>query len=70
MADDRANIFRTTVHWRYAMARPRLLFFDARLVFFVILFAFPRATPKCTSENGSVMSVLPCGRGQAMARIL
>ena len=40
MTDDRVNIFRTTVHWRYAMARPRLLFFDARLVFFVVLFAF------------------------------
>ena len=24
----------------------------------------PRATPKCTSENGSVMSVLPCGRAR------
>ena len=27
-------------------------------------FHSPRATPKCTSENGSVMSVLPCGRAR------
>ena len=27
-------------------------------------FPAPRATPKCTSENGSVMSVLPCGRAR------
>ncbi len=27
-------------------------------------FVDPRATPKCTSENGSVMSVLPCGRAR------
>ena len=40
MADERFNIFRSTVHWRYAMARPRLTLFDARLVFFLILFAF------------------------------
>ena len=37
---ERTNIFRTTVHWRYAMARPNLVFFDARLVFFIALFAF------------------------------
>ena len=29
-----------------------------------LMFAAPRATPKCTSENGSVMSVLPCGRAR------
>ena len=29
-----------------------------------LLFDGPRATPKCTSENGSVMSVLPCGRAR------
>lgn len=40
MAEERYNIFRSTVHWRYAMARPNLTFFDARLVFFVALFAF------------------------------
>jgi len=40
MAEERYNIFRSTVHWRYAMARPNLLFFDARLVFFIGLFAF------------------------------
>ena len=40
MANPRYNIYRSTVHWRYAMARPRLTFFDARLVFFVALFAF------------------------------
>ena len=28
------------------------------------VFGNPRATPKCTSENGSVMSVLPCGRAR------
>ena len=40
MASKRYNIYRSTVHWRYAMARPHLLFFDARLIFFIILFAF------------------------------
>ncbi|WP_299733380.1 IcmT/TraK family protein [uncultured Tateyamaria sp.] len=40
MADDRYNIYRSTVHWRYAMARPHLMFFDARLIFFIILFIF------------------------------
>ena len=40
MADERYNIYRSTVHWRYAMARPMLTFFDARLVFFIALFAF------------------------------
>ncbi len=25
---------------------------------------YPRAIPKCTSENGSVMSILPCGRAR------
>ena len=40
MAEERYNNFRSTVHWRYAMARPNLTFFDARLVFFVALFAF------------------------------
>lgn len=40
MAEERYNIFRSTVHWRYAMARPQLTFFDARLVFFIALFAF------------------------------
>lgn len=39
MAEDRYNIFRSTVHWRYAMARPQMTFFDARLVFFIALFA-------------------------------
>ncbi len=27
-------------------------------------FEGPRAIPKCTSENGSVMSILPCGRAR------
>ena len=40
MAEDRYNIYRSTVHWRYAMARPHLLFFDARLIFFIALFGF------------------------------
>ncbi|MDA8586546.1 IcmT/TraK family protein [Rhodobacteraceae bacterium] len=40
MAEARYNIYRSTVHWRYAMARPHLLFFDARLIFFIILFIF------------------------------
>ncbi|MDF3416687.1 hypothetical protein HKX54_19630 [Sulfitobacter sp. M57] len=40
MAEDRYNIYRSTVHWRYAMARPHLMFFDARLIFFIILFVF------------------------------
>jgi hypothetical protein len=40
MSGERYNIYRSTVHWRHAMARPRLAFFDARLVFFVALFAF------------------------------
>ena len=40
MPEDRYNIYRSTVHWRYAMARPHLMFFDARLVFFIILFVF------------------------------
>lgn len=40
MTDDRYNIYRSTVHWRYAMARPHLMFFDARLIFFIILFTF------------------------------
>ena len=40
MAEERYNIYRSAVHWRYAMARPMLTFFDARLVFFVALFAF------------------------------
>jgi hypothetical protein len=40
MAEERYNIFRSTVHWRYAMARPSLTLVDARLVFFVALFAF------------------------------
>ena len=31
---------------------------------FQMFFRSPRATPKCTSENGSVMSVLPCGRAR------
>lgn len=38
MAEDRYNIYRSTVHWRYAMARQHLLFFDARLIFFIALF--------------------------------
>lgn len=40
MAKERYNVYRSTVHWRYAMARPHLLFFDARLIFFIVLFAF------------------------------
>ncbi|MCQ0090340.1 IcmT/TraK family protein [Roseovarius sp. M141] len=40
MAENRYNIYRSTVHWRYAMARPHLAFFDARLVFFIVLFVF------------------------------
>lgn len=40
MADERYNIFRSTVHWRHSMARPNLTLFDARLVFFVALFVF------------------------------
>ena len=40
MPEDRYNIYRSTVHWRYAMARPHLMFFDARLIFFIILFVF------------------------------
>lgn len=40
MANERYNIYRSTVHWRYAMARPHLIFFDARLIFFIILFVF------------------------------
>jgi len=40
MAQERYNIYRSTVHWRYAMARPHLMFFDARLIFFVALFGF------------------------------
>jgi hypothetical protein len=40
MAEDRYNIYRSTVHWRCAMARPHLMFFDARLIFFIILFVF------------------------------
>lgn len=40
MADERYNIFRSTVHWRHSMARPHLTLFDARLVFFVALFVF------------------------------
>ncbi|GAW37332.1 MULTISPECIES: IcmT/TraK family protein [unclassified Roseovarius] len=40
MPETRYNIYRSTVHWRYAMARPRLASFDARLVFFIVLFAF------------------------------
>ncbi|WP_113913377.1 IcmT/TraK family protein [Roseovarius dicentrarchi] len=40
MAENRYNIYRSTVHWRYAMARPHLAFFDARLMFFIVLFAF------------------------------
>jgi hypothetical protein len=40
MAEDRYNIDRSTVHWRYAMAWPHLMFFDARLIFFIILFVF------------------------------
>lgn len=40
MADERYNIFRSTVHWRYAMGKPYLTFFDARLIFFVALFLF------------------------------
>ena len=35
---------------------------DDRLCVLVVI--GPRATPKCTSENGSVMSVLPCGRAR------
>lgn len=35
MTNPRYNLYRSTVHWRYATARPRLTFFDARLVFFV-----------------------------------
>lgn len=40
MAEDRYNIYRSTVHWRYAMAHPHLMFFDARLIVFIILFIF------------------------------
>lgn len=40
MASGRRNIYRSTVHWRYAMARSHLLFFDSRLIFLLILFAF------------------------------
>lgn len=40
MAGERYNIYRSTVHWRYAMARPHLMFFDARLIFFIALFGF------------------------------
>lgn len=40
MAEKRYNIYRSTVHWRYAMARPHLMFFDARLIFFIALFGF------------------------------
>lgn len=40
MAEDRYNINRSTVLWRYAMSRPHLLFFDARLIFFIALFGF------------------------------
>jgi hypothetical protein len=40
MAEERYNIYRSTVHWRYAMARPHLMFFDARLIFFIALFGF------------------------------
>lgn len=40
MANERYNIYRSTVHWCYAMARRRLTFFDVRRVFFVALFAF------------------------------
>lgn len=40
MSDERYNIFRSTVHWRYAMSRPVLTFFDARLIVFIVLFAF------------------------------
>ncbi|GFE66973.1 IcmT/TraK family protein [Litoreibacter roseus] len=40
MPDERYNIYRSTIHWRYAMARPLLAFFDARLIFFIALFAF------------------------------
>lgn len=40
MSDEQYNIFRSTVHWRYAMARPNLTIFDARLIFFVALFLF------------------------------
>lgn len=40
MSDDRYNIFRSTVHWRHAMSRPMLTFFDARLIVFIALFAF------------------------------
>ena len=40
MAEGRYNIYRSTVHWRYTMARPHLMFFDARLIFFIILFVF------------------------------
>lgn len=40
MTEERYNIYRSTVHWRYAMARPHLMFFDARLIFFIVLFVF------------------------------
>ena len=40
ISQDRYNIYRSTVHWRYAMARPQLMLFDARLIFYIILFIF------------------------------
>ncbi len=40
MAEGRHNMYRSTVHWCYAMVRPHLLFFDARLIFFIALFGF------------------------------
>jgi len=40
LAEGYYNIYRSTVYWRYAKARPHLLFFDARLIFFIALFGF------------------------------
>lgn len=40
MSQDRYNNYRSAVHWRYAMARPFLMFFDARVISFIILFTF------------------------------
>lgn len=40
MFQDRHNIYCSAVHWRYAAAWPHLVFFDARVISFIILFTF------------------------------
>lgn len=62
MPEDRYNISRSTVRWRYALARPQPIFVDARLIlhirwwtFVAFIFAFADFTSTsyfhCSLEN-------------------